>query len=94
MGWNFEIQICAPVNYLFHMQEHCKLCMQFSYFWAPVVIRKEPVLRDSSDLQHEVCNTTQVQTLNSASIRMLDETTTGRCGIIDLVHLSYLLHIM
>lgn len=93
MGWNSEIQICAPVNYLFHMQEHCKLCMQFSYFWTPVVvIRKEPVLKDSSDLQHEVCNTTQVQTLNSAS--MLYEITTGRCGIIDLDHLSCLLHIM
>lgn len=40
------------------MQEHWKYCMQFSYFWTPVlVLREKPVLRESSDLQLEVCNT-------------------------------------
>jgi len=45
----------APVNYLLHMQEHCKYCMQFSYFWNPVlVLREKPVLMGSSDLELEV----------------------------------------
>jgi len=58
MGWNYLKYTCAPVNYLLHMQEHCKYCMQFSYISNPVlVLREEPVLRESSDLQLEVCNT-------------------------------------
>jgi len=46
-----EIHVCS-CEYSLHMQEHCKYCMQFSYFWTPVL-----VLRESSDLQLEVCNT-------------------------------------
>jgi len=58
MGWNYLKYTCAPVHYSLHMQEHCKYCMQFSYFWTPVlVLREKPVLRESSDLQLEVCNT-------------------------------------
>lgn len=92
-----EIQICAPVNYLLHMKKHCKHYTKFWYFWTPVLVtREEPVLWESSNLQHEVCkkleHIIQVQTLNFVS--MFGEMTTGSCGTADLDHFSCMFHIM